>query len=208
MLTLDTLTARRGETALFKDLGITLFPGSLLTVRGPNGSGKTTLLRMIAGLSKPAAGYIRWNEVDIHTAFDEYALLIQYIGHKSAVVPQLTVRENVAFWSKLRNTSELMPAAIHYFGLEPLLDVPCHKLSAGWKQRVALARMVSCNAKLWVMDEPTTHLDRETQDQLMQMITIRCQEGGIVVIASHTELPIKGGSSLDLNTYKPHTRDD
>jgi heme exporter protein A len=192
MLTLHNICAIRDERTLFKGVGLTLFPGSLLVIRGSNGSGKTTLLRIIAGLLKPEQGEVCWNEVNIHKAYDEYCSIMSYLGHKQAINPLLTVRDNLSFYAGLKDVAELLPAAIAHFGIAPVLDIPAHKLSAGWKQRVALARMAASNAKLWILDEPSTHLDKTAQEQLMYMITSRCHQGGMVVMASHGEVPIKG----------------
>ena len=93
MLEATELAGERGGQPLFSHLGFALGEGSLLRVRGANGSGKTTLLRMLAGLTRPAAGSIRWLGKDIG---DEYRRQMLFIGHAPAIKDELTVFENLA----------------------------------------------------------------------------------------------------------------
>lgn len=202
MLSFTNLSVSRGGKALFSGLGLTLFPGSAMIIRGGNGLGKTTLLRTLAGLMKPEQGDVTWNDVSIWDEYDTYCQLISYLGHKHGVKSELTVAENVAFWSRLKHSEEMVPAALSYFQLDDKLDMPGRVLSAGWKQRVALARVMASPAPCWLLDEPTTHLDAEGIDRLMHAITVRCREGGMVIMTTHAELPLKGAVLCDMAEWR------
>lgn len=204
MLSFENITFSRNGSLLCNALGMSLFPGAALIIRGKNGSGKTTLLRMLAGLAQPDEGVVCWNEVPIMEEYDTYCSLISYLGHKNMLTLQSTVRENVAFWAGLKQAEEMVDAALSYYQLDHKQYVPCRILSAGWKQRVALARVMASPAKCWILDEPTTYLDDEGVDRLMNAITVRCREGGIVVMTAHKELPIKGAITLDLGDGGHH----
>lgn len=201
MLSLDNITINRGSKKLLSGLGITAFPGSLIVVRGSNGIGKTTLLRTVAGIYQPAEGVVCWNEVAIHDEYDTYCSLIKYLGHSKMLKVDLSVRDNLSFWALMSSTVEMLPAAVRYYGLDAVLDMTCGSLSAGWQQRVALASVMASRAMLWILDEPTTNLDQDGIDLLFNAISIRCQQGGIVMIASHSEVPLEGIIELDLSDY-------
>lgn len=172
LLTCTGLACRRQGRMLFSSLGFSLLEGGVLLVVGRNGCGKTTLLRRLAGLSEGEGEVTRPER-------------LLYIGHKDAVKGEATVEANLRFWAELAGEEMLLPAAIHYFGLEFYLDVPCNQLSAGWRKRVALARLLTNPAELWLLDEPYTHLDDEASRLLGGLIESRVRKGGAVVMAAH-----------------------
>ncbi len=80
----------------------------------------------------------------------------------------------------------LISAAIDYFGLAPYLEHKCGELSAGWRRRVALSRLLFCPAKLWLLDEPISNLDAEGVTLVNGLIKTRTSgSGGGVVMAAH-----------------------
>lgn len=202
MLTCTNLSMAFQGKEIFHQLGFTLGPGTLLYLHGPNGSGKTTLLKMLTGLLTPTAGTICWNGAPIAENRQAYLKHVQYCGHKNAIKPQLTVLENLRFWAKLHGTPELLQPAIHYFDLGNHIDTPCALLSAGWKKRVALARMFTCFSDLWLLDEPDTHLDVHSQAMLANIIQTRVEQGGIVIVATHKENTSPLAPTLNMGDYR------
>ena len=95
MLEAQNLAARRGYAELFRDIGFRVKSGAALIVTGPNGTGKTTLLRMLAGLSAPAAGEIRWNGQRIDPFSMHLRAVVAYAGHLPALKDELTTEENL-----------------------------------------------------------------------------------------------------------------
>ena len=93
------LTCVRGERIIFTGLNFTLNPGEALVLSGPNGSGKTSLLRVMAGLSPPTAGIIKWRGQAVPDAPVRFFNDIHYLGHQNAVKPALSVWENLDFYS-------------------------------------------------------------------------------------------------------------
>jgi heme exporter protein A len=193
MLCCENLSVTQSGRVIFSGLGFSLASSSLLLLKGANGSGKTTLLKTLAGLIKPDCGQV------------EHEGTIQYIGHKTAVKPRLTVKENLAFYAELYGTPELLMAGISYFDLEPMMEIPCYKLSAGWQKRVALARLMVCYSDIWLLDEPEVHLDARGKEMLFKLIQVRVDQGGITLLASHEELKIPPTSTLAIEDFAPLT---
>ena len=150
----DLACTRAGRPVL-AGLGFELAAGEALLLRGPNGAGKSTLLRALAALL-PATGRIELDgqPLDADTAPERVA----YAGHLDAIKPQLTVAENLGFWSALLGGGGI-GAALAAFDLAPLADRPAHLLSAGQKRRLGLARLPLAPRRLWLLDEPTVSLD-------------------------------------------------
>lgn len=204
MLTCHNLTCTRGANPVFTELGFTVGAQTAVVVVGPNGSGKTSLLRIIAGLIPPTTGEVQWFGEPIHKIYGEYCCDMAYLGHNNAIKPELTVEDNLLLWSKLRHTEIMLEAALHYFHLSDKRHLPCHMLSAGWQRRVALARLMVCNARLWLLDEPLANLDEEGRRLVINLINSRISQGGMVVISSHTSLAVLNSAcEIDIGDFAP-----
>ncbi len=178
---LDLQVTRDGQP-LIHGLTYRLHSNELLVVQGQNGAGKTTLLKTLAGLLPPSGGEIRLNGEQLTHDFHPRPL---FIGHKRGLTPSLSVADNVRVWARAARNDELYRAALHFFDLEGLEDVPLQQLSAGWQQRVALTRLITMPAYLWLLDEPTANLDKAGVERLHALLQTRLEQGGMVVMTSH-----------------------
>lgn len=194
MLEVTGLEAVRGDRRLFDGLGFVLQPGEMLYVNGPNGSGKTTLLRMLTGLLRPEQGDICWQGEAIRDLGDEYHRQLFYFGHLNAIKDELTGLENLQFAAQLSgrslNEEQALDALIR-MGLGGFEDLPSKVLSQGQKRRVALARLLLTEARLWILDEPFTALDTAAIDMLRQTIREHLTMQGIVVMTTHQDVAIE-----------------
>ena len=195
MLTATGLTCVRGERRLFSGLDLAVAPGEWLHVQGENGAGKTSLLRMLTGLSHAAEGEIRWNGEAIRGLAEDYRRDMLFLGHHGALKEELTPLENLQLAAAL-DGAELVEAdalaVLWRFGLRGREELPVRVLSAGQKRRVLLARLVTRQAKLWVLDEPFTALDVKAVDMLAGLIGEHLAGGGMAVLTSHQAMPIAG----------------
>jgi heme exporter protein A len=201
MLTASNLSCTRGDRSLFTGVEVALQPGQWLHVRGANGSGKTSLLRLLAGLSQPALGEIRWDGKAVAEDAEAFRTDLLFLGHHAAVKEDLTALENLQLASEL-DGAELPRAeeieALRRFGLQGREDLPVRVLSAGQKRRVLLARLVTRKARLWILDEPFTALDTRAVQLLAMLIGEHVGGGGMAVVTSHQAIPVEGGRGLDL----------
>jgi heme exporter protein A len=201
MLSAHGLTCVRGDRRLFAQLDLAVNPGEWLHVRGENGAGKTSLLRLLAGLSQPAEGEIRWCGQPIQASDSTYRHNLLFFGHHGALKEDLTALENLGFSAAMDGATfgeaEAL-AALYKFGLKGREELPVRVLSAGQKRRVMLARLALRKAPLWVLDEPFTALDVKAVDLLSQLITDHVAGGGMAVLTSHQTMPIPGGRVVQL----------
>ncbi|MGO9026312.1 MAG: heme ABC exporter ATP-binding protein CcmA [Beijerinckiaceae bacterium] len=191
------LRVDRGGRKVFADLSLSLASGEALLVTGPNGAGKSTLLRALAGLLPLAAG-----EIALEPSGDlELAALCHYVGHADALKASLTVVENLAFWSAMLAIAGPEPRfggaaplqldeALARLGLDHVADLPAAYLSAGQKRRAALARLLTVQRPLWLLDEPLTALDVAAQKGLTALIEAHLEAGGMLIAATHAPIKI------------------
>ena len=195
------LACVRGERPLFRGVDLAVDAGEWLHVRGANGAGKTSLLRLLAGLSVPAAGEVRWNGEPIAAAGAAYRRDMLFLGHHGALKDELSALENIELAGALDGAPPApadVIAALRRFGLQGREDLPVRVLSAGQKRRVLLARLLTRKAKLWVLDEPFNALDAKAVDMLSALIAGHVGEGGMAVVTSHQAVPVAGGKAVDL----------
>jgi heme exporter protein A len=199
----EDLACRRGERLVFTGLSFRVAAGGALVLRGANGSGKTSLLRLIAGLSRPAAGRLAWGTQPIAADEAAHRARLHYVGERDGVKPALTPREMLRFWAALRGGGDGAPiaAALAAFALDAVADWPCRWLSAGLRRRVALARLVAAPAPLWLLDEPTTALDDASQQRLEAAFARHRAEGGRVVAATHAPIGLDGAPAMVLDDF-------
>lgn len=195
MLEAQALECVRGERRLFSGLSFGLDVGELLQVRGPNGSGKTSLLRMLCGLLPPAEGDIRWRGSRIRELGEEFYRDVAYLGHLPALKDELTAEENLRIASGLEGVEidrKEAYAALKRMGLAGREMLPAKVLSAGQRRRVALARLLTCGAVLWVLDEPLTALDKSAVALVEALLAEHLARGGMAVLTTHHDLGVPG----------------
>jgi heme exporter protein A len=199
MLEAENLACRRGERLVFAGVSFTLPRGGALLLHGPNGSGKSSLLRLLAGLTPAEAGRLLWDGAPVRDDGAAHRARLRFVGHHDAVKPALTVRENLAFWAGLQGAdASASDAALTRLGLDRLADWPARFLSAGQRRRLALARLLLAPAPLWLLDEPTTGLDRDSVARVEAAIAAHRRSGGLVIASTHVPLGLGDAAVLAL----------
>jgi heme exporter protein A len=182
----------RGNRCLFKELQFALGSGELMLVQGPNGSGKTSLLRAIAGLLGLEDGYISWQGARTEKDRQAFSADLVWLAHRVGFKGDLTLIENLRFESGLRSTrfSDL-DQILCRLGLTRLTELPMRSLSAGQQRRVALARMLISDVRVWLMDEPFANLDADGHDLVLELIAEHLAKNGLCVVAAHQDVELE-----------------
>jgi ABC-type sugar transport system ATPase subunit len=182
---------RRGATFRIEDLSLTIPDGRTLVILGPSGCGKTTLLKIIAGLITPDAGRVRYDGVDVREAAPGDRR-IGIVFQNYALYPHLTSRSNVLSYflfrkktpemdalkkAKFQRTSELMGVELAH-----LLDRKPPTLSGGEKQRVAVARCITRDPALFLLDEPFSNLDQALREKYRVSLKLLLRQFGITTV--------------------------
>jgi heme exporter protein A len=192
----ENLTCVRGGREVFAGLRFSVGGGEALVVAGRNGAGKSSLLRMIAGLVRVAAGQLSLAGGDPERTLPEQA---HYLGHQDALKPSLTVLENLSFWARyLGADGHGVPVALDVVGLRSLDNLPAGYLSAGQRRRLSIARLLVAKRPVWLLDEPTTALDRTAQEMLAGLMKTHLAGGGLIVAAAHGPIGLERAKELRL----------
>ena len=187
------------ETRVLKHLDLQLEMGEFSALLGPSGSGKSTLLTILGTLLQPTSGQHTMLGVDLTKASDA-ALTefrnrhIGFVFQFHNLLPDFTALENVMFPAAVlagRETAAARQRARELLvrvGLESRMDFLSPKLSGGQKQRVAIARALMNRPELVLADEPTGNLDRESADQVMELLgEINRNEQTTFLISTHDD---------------------
>src|SRR5438874_5758630 len=173
-----------GATIVFDDLGLSMARGEFVCIIGHSGCGKTTVLNIVAGLDEPSAGTVIVDNQAIEGPSLDRAVIFQ----SHALLPWLTVKGNVAYavssrWRRMRR-SEVDKHAQKFIDLVGLSGAERKRpaeLSGGMKQRVGIARALSLEPKIMLMDEPFSALDALTRGTLQDEVRRICLETGQTV---------------------------
>jgi heme exporter protein A len=199
VLEVENLAAARGLRVLFEGLNLRVSEGESLELRGANGSGKSTLLRILAGLTRPHEGRVRYSGAGPEGDGEASR---HYLGHLDAVKPTETAVEQARFWARyFGRPQDVADAAIKRVGLANRKAVPGRGLSAGQKRRLALTRLLIEPRPVWLLDEPTAALDTEGRELVMRLVAEHRATGGMVIAAVHGE-GFAGSRVLDLSSLK------
>ncbi|ROS03695.1 carbohydrate ABC transporter ATP-binding protein (CUT1 family) [Raoultella ornithinolytica] len=191
---LDSVSFAFGANTVLNNIDLHIEAGSIVALLGPSGCGKSTLLRLLAGLTVPASGEIRFGDRlvakagwgmapeqrDIGMVFQDYALW-----------PHMTVAQNIAFPLRMRGVPRgerqaRVNAALERVGLTGFAERKPSGLSGGQQQRVALARAIVAEPRVLLFDEPLSNLDSELRESLcIEMSRLLRQLGITAVYVTH-----------------------
>jgi len=181
------LTIERGYHRVVENFNLEIRKGSIVHLEGNNGSGKSSILRTVSGLFPLYEGSVKWRGTPIES-IDSYCDNVNYLGHFAGLSPELTSIENLIFYKLLSASKKPaleIPEALKTCGADYLSSKYVKHLSAGERQKLAVARLLMFSCPLWLLDEPFNSLDSDTQKILEEKIDGHSLTGGIVLMTSH-----------------------
>ena len=187
-VTVKNVFKNYGETEALRDLSLDFPRGELTSLLGPSGCGKTTLLKIIAGLLPATSGEVIVNGQIVKDPGPDRAFVFQDF----ALLPWASVIRNVAFGLELRGVakSERESIAAKYIGdvgLKGFENSFPHELSGGMRQRVGLARALSVDAQVLLMDEPFSAVDEQTRRKFQEdLLNLVKNENKTFIFVTHS----------------------
>ena len=186
----DGVDVRFGEVEALRGVDLAVGPGELVAVTGHSGAGKTTLLGSVAGVVRPAAGRVSVAGEQVRDREHAVGLGVAIIPQGNGLAATLTAYENIVV--PLLAAGVPRHAAEHR-AKEALADVGLadsgghlvEELSGGQQQRVAVARGLAMRAPVLLADEPTSELDHDNRERVLDLLRARAAEGAAVLMATH-----------------------
>jgi spermidine/putrescine ABC transporter ATP-binding subunit len=186
LLEVRKVAKRFGSIDVLKNISLNIASGEFLTLLGESGSGKTTLLRLIAGFEQPSAGEI-WMSGQRLDTLPPYRRRVNTVFQNYALFPHLSVRDNIAYGLRVKNTpgremSARVEEALRLVKMQDFAASRPSKLSGGQQQRVALARALINRPQLLLLDEPLSALDANLRKQMQGELKSLQREIGITFL--------------------------
>jgi ABC-type ATPase involved in cell division/cell division protein FtsX len=185
-----------GKTPVLTNISISVGSGEILEVTGPSGSGKTTLLRLVHGQLRPNRGEIWVEGRGLHRwwrrGLDRIRREVAFVYQDQRLLPRLTALENLVFAMQIGDPEvphgtirRRALNALEGLGLGSRRGAYPHQLSAGERQRVAVARALSGRPKVLLADEPLASIDDDNAKIVMRLLEEAAANGTAVVVATH-----------------------
>ncbi|MBC7810459.1 MAG: ABC transporter ATP-binding protein [Burkholderiales bacterium] len=187
MIEVRNLSKRYGNHLAVDDVSFDAQAGEIVGILGPNGAGKTTIMRILTGFMPPTSGTAKVAGFDVMEDSLEVRKRVGYLPERVPLYPDMTVREYVTYWAKLRGVKgakEQVSAVIERVQLTDRRDSLIRNLSKGMRQRLGLAQALVHNPQVVILDEPTIGIDPqqviEVRDSVRQL-----GQGHTVLFSTH-----------------------
>jgi drug efflux transport system ATP-binding protein len=191
-LAIRTVKLRKtfGRLIAVESLDLEVTRGEVFGLLGPNGSGKTTTIRMLCGLMEPTSGMATVVGYDVARETEAVKRAIGYMSQKFGLYDDLTVYENLRFYSSiygLRGEARRgrMDVLLRELGLDARVGQLAGTLSGGWKQRLALACATAHEPPVLFLDEPTAGVDPASRRQFWEIIHDLAARGTTILVTTH-----------------------
>ncbi|MDQ6983024.1 MAG: ABC transporter ATP-binding protein [Mariprofundus sp.] len=181
LMQISQLSLQRGSKQILNDVSFAITPGEITVVLGTNGAGKSSLLLALAGLI-PAHGTLLLHDTPVKSfSRVELASQIAWQGELPPTEFGLTVHQRL----NLADQHGDIDSAAKHMDVAPLLNRALGELSSGERQRVELAALILRDTPIWLLDEPTAHLDLKHQTRCLNMMKEQAINGRAIVTVLH-----------------------
>ena len=187
IIIVENLTRKFGDFVAVDHVSFTVGAGEVVGSLGPNGSGKTTTIRMLLGLYEPTEGKATVLGYDAFRQSEEVRSRAGYMSQKFALYDDLTTLENLVFYGGVYgiNDRKRIQRTLELVGLSGHESTLTRSLSAGWRQRLALAIALVHEPKLLFLDEPTSGVDPSARRAFWDLIYELAEGGVMILVTTH-----------------------
>lgn len=190
MLEVSQIEKSYRKKKVLKGVELSVLAGECVGIIGANGCGKSTLLSILAGVTVPDGGTIKFQEQDLCKNPALFRRYIGYVPQNNPVIEELTVYDNLRLWyaaGKRNLETDLKEGIPARFSLDEVRRVRVDKLSGGMKKRLSIACAMAADTSVLVLDEPGAALDFPTKQDIGEYLKEFCGGGGAVILTSHEE---------------------
>ena len=186
LLEIKNVSLSRNDNPILSNINLELNTSSVINIHGRNGCGKTSLLKIIVGITEPTGGIINNN------ILSDDKKNITYIGHKHGIKNNLTLSENILFEPSIYNDKQKnIDDMIKRYQMDKYKDYLSKNLSHGQQKKISLIKASLSNARVWVIDEPYSALDKDAIKILDSCIHEHLSNQGSVIKTNHEPIADK-----------------
>ena len=200
MLNVSHLSFARGNKLVLKDINLSIHNSEVLVIKGSNGIGKSTFLSCIAGFLEPLEGTVEYFSKSIDPTISAKNFI--FVGEENFAYEDLSILDNIYYWLSLNcvspNQKSIHRSMEYLFGR---IDVnkKFHQLSYGQKRKMRMLLLLLIDKPVWILDDPFNGLDDETISKLIKIISMKRDQHGMIIMATHIIPHIRDMKEFELS---------
>ena len=200
MLNVSHLSFARGNKLVLKDINLSVTNSEVLLIKGSNGIGKSTFLSCIAGFLEPLEGTIEYFSKSIDPTISAKNFI--FVGEENFAYEDLSILDNIYYWLCLNcvtpNQKSIHRSIEYLFGRIDV-DKKFHRLSYGQKRKMRMLLLLLIDKPVWILDDPFNGLDDETISKLIKIISMKRDQHGMIIMATHIIPHIRDMKEFELS---------
>jgi len=181
------MSKRFGDFIAVDEMNLSIKQGEIFGLLGPNAAGKSTTIRLLSGIIGMDAGKVDILGFDLQSQMDQVKANIGYVSQSFALYPELTVAENLDFYSAIYTTIDAQQKTqlLQDYGLDKMAHQRAGMLSGGYKRRLSIACALAHDPELIFLDEPTAGIDPVTRKELWERFYTLAVQGKTLFVTTH-----------------------
>ena len=200
MLNVSHLSFARGNKLVLKDINLSVTNSEVLLIKGSNGIGKSTFLSCIAGFLEPLEGTVEYFSKSIDPTISAKNFI--FVGEENFAYEDLSILDNIYYWLCLNcvtpNQKSIHRSIEYLFGRIDV-DKKFHRLSYGQKRKMRMLLLLLIDKPVWILDDPFNGLDDETISKLIKIISMKRDQHGTIIMATHIIPHIRDMKEFELS---------
>lgn len=200
MLNVSHLSFARGNKLVLKDINLSVTNSEVLLIKGSNGIGKSTFLSCIAGFLEPLEGTVEYFSKSIDPTISAKNFI--FVGEENFAYEDLSILDNIYYWLSLScvtpNQKSIHRSIEYLFGRIDV-DKKFHRLSYGQKRKMRMLLLLLIDKPVWILDDPFNGLDDETISKLIKIISMKRDQHGMIIMATHIIPHIRDMKEFELS---------